>query len=436
MGRGQTLYKQAKKIIPGGTQLLSKRSEMHLPESWPAYYQKAKGCMVWDLDNKKYIDMSYMGVGTSILGYADHDVDNAVKKAINSGSASTLNCYEEVELAKRLCALHPWAKMARFARTGGESVSIAVRIARAHTGRDIVIFCGYHGWHDWYLSANLATKKTLDGHLLPGLAPLGVPRGLKGTAFPFEYNDIDGFQKLIQKHKNKIATVIMEPIRNFSPEKGFLEKIRKITKAMGIILIFDEISSGWRHVCGGAHLMYKVYPDMAVFGKAMSNGYPMGAVIGRKGVMEAAQKTFISSTSWTERIGPAAALSTIHKLRDKKVCLHLSKIGKKVQDGWRHLADKHQLNIFITGTYPLSYFSFAGKHKKVFKTIFTQEMLKKGFLATTAFYASFAHKDYLVRQYLENVEKVFAFISDIQNEKDPSSFLEGPVCHDGFRRLT
>jgi glutamate-1-semialdehyde aminotransferase len=177
-GVGQRLYTQAKTRIPGGTQLLSKRPEMFLPDQWPSYYSRARGVEVWDLDGNKYIDMSYNGIGACVLGAADPDVDEAVKAAIDAGSMSTLNAPEEVELAELLCELHPWAEMVRYARSGGEAMAIAVRIARAKTRRDRVAFCGYHGWHDWYLAANLAEEKALDGHLLPGLEPTGVPRGL------------------------------------------------------------------------------------------------------------------------------------------------------------------------------------------------------------------------------------------------------------------
>ncbi|MFC1709969.1 aminotransferase class III-fold pyridoxal phosphate-dependent enzyme, partial [Candidatus Omnitrophota bacterium] len=240
MNKGQELYRQAKKIIPGGTQLLSKRPEMFLPDLWPAYYQKAKGCHVWDLDGRKLIDMSTMGVGSCILGYADEDVNRAVINRINKANMCTLNAPEEVELAKLFIKLHPWAQKVRYARTGGEAMAIAVRIARGYSGKDLVLFCGYHGWHDWYLASNLSDVKSLDGHLLPGLRPLGVPKGLKGTSIPFAYNDTKGFLKLINKYRNKIAAVVMEPIRNHYPQKGFLETVRKISKKTGIVLIFDE----------------------------------------------------------------------------------------------------------------------------------------------------------------------------------------------------
>jgi len=435
MGRAQDLYKKAKRLIPGGTQLLSKRPEMFLPDLWPAYYHKAKGCEIWDLDGKKYIDMSNMGVGSCILGYADEDVNRAVKLAIDRANMSTLNAPEEVELAQLLIKLHPWARMVRYARTGGEAVAIAVRIARAYSGKDIVLFCGYHGWHDWYLSANIADNRALDGHLLPGLESRGVPRALKGTAIPFNYNDTAAFLRLIKRYKHKIAAVVMEPIRSSYPKKGFLETIRDTTQNLGIILIFDEITSGWRLTYGGAHLKLKIYPDIAVFAKAMSNGYPMAAIIGRTKIMHAARSTFISSTYWTERIGPAAALATINKLKKRRISLYLNKIGKKVQDNWGSLARKHNLKIAVSGTYPLSFFSFNYKNPNVLKTLFTQTMLEKGFLATTAFYASFAHKAKYIEKYLKAVDGTFKFISRVIKEGKPQDYLKGKVSLSHFRRL-
>lgn len=430
------LYERAKKIIPGGTQLLSKRPELFLPGYWPAYYDKAKGCQVWDVNGDQYIDMSYMGLGACILGYADEEINNVVKSAVDKGSMTTLNCPEEVELAQVLCELHPWAEMVRYARTGGEAMAIAVRIARAKTGKDLILFCGYHGWHDWYLSANLADDTALDGHLLPGLEPKGVPRVLKGTAIPFNYNDSKGFLSLIHEYKNEISAVVMEPIRNYYPKEGFLETIRETTKKLGIVLIFDEITSAWRQNIGGAHLDLGVYPDIAVFAKAISNGYPMAAVMGKSEVMGVAQDTFISSTYWTERIGPVAALATINMLKEKNVPEHLINIGRQVQQGWERLAKKHHVNITVSGIYPLGHFSFEYKSSTVLKTLFTQLMLEKGFLATTAFYASYAHKEEIVQEYLRTVGEAFRFIAKAIEEENPEQYLKGPVCHAGFRRLT
>lgn len=436
MGKGQDLYKKAKKIIPGGTELLSKRPEMFLPELWPAYYKKAEGCELWDMDENKYTDMSFMGIGACVIGYADPDVNKKVIGAINNGSMSTLNSYEEVLLTEKMIELHPWAKMARYARTGGEAMAIAVRIARAKSGKDIVLFCGYHGWSDWYLAANLGTDSALDGHLMPGLSPAGVPRALKDTAFPFAYNDIAAFEKLISKYKGKIAAVVLEPIRNYYPENGFIEKIRQTTQEENIILIADEVSSGFRIALGGAHKELNFEPDIAVFSKALGNGFPIAAIIGCEEVMSAAQDSFISSTAWTERVGFTAALAMIEKFEKYNVHEHLQKMGKLVQDGWAKMAKKNDLKIKLSGIYPISHFDFDYEKPLVLKTLFTQLMLKRGFLATTACYASYAHKESDIEKYLKAVDESYSIIAKAIQEEKAESMLEGPVCHSGFFRLT
>jgi glutamate-1-semialdehyde aminotransferase len=228
----------------------------------------------------------------------------------------------------------------------------------------------------------------------------------------------------------------MEPIRNYYPKEGFLETIREITKKLGIVLIFDEVTSGWRLNIGGAHLNFGVEPDIAVFGKAISNGYPMAVIIGKPEVMETAQDSFISSTYWTERIGPVAALATIKKLKRENIPEHLINIGKEVQEGWKKLSEKHDLNITVSGINPLGHFSFNYDNPLVLKTLFTQLLLENGFLATNAFYASYAHKKEHVEKYLEAVDVAFNFISKAIKEGNPEKYLNGPICHAGFRRLT
>ncbi|MGD1003085.1 MAG: aminotransferase class III-fold pyridoxal phosphate-dependent enzyme [Minisyncoccia bacterium] len=435
MNKSQDLYKKAKTLIPGGTQLLSKRPEMFLPDQWPAYYDKAEGCYVWDLDGNKYIDMSYMGIGACVLGYANSEVDDAVMNAIRRGSMCTLNAPEEVELAELMCKLHPWAQMVRYTRSGGEAMAVAIRIARAKSGKDKVLFCGYHGWHDWYLSANLAADEALDGHLLPGLDPAGVPRVLKDTSIPFNYNNTDEFLKLIERYKGEIGVVVLESIRNFKPDPKFISTINQVTKKQGIVFVVDEISAGWRLNAGGAHLVLGIEPDIAVFAKAISNGFPMGVVIGKRDIMQAAQGTFISSTSWTERTGPVAAIATIKYFIAHKVHEHLVNAGEQVQKGWSDLAEKNGLKIEVGGLAPISHFSFEYEKPLVLKTLFTQEMLALGFLATTAYYASYAHKSEHVKAYLDACDKTFAFIADALKKGDPEKLLKGPVCHSGFKRL-
>ena len=435
-GSGQTLYQTARRRIPGGTQLLSKRPEMFLPEQWPSYYSRARGAEIWDLDGNKYLDMSYNGIGACILGAADPDVDQAVRIAIESGTMSTLNCSEEVELADLLCELHPWAEMVRYARSGGEAMAVAVRIARAGTKRDRIAFCGYHGWHDWYLAANLAEDDALNGHLLPGLNPTGVPRGLLGTALPFRYNHLEELEAIASKYPRELAAIVMEPIRGQEPEPGFLEQVREMATANGAILIFDEITSGFRLNSGGAHLLYGVEPDIAVFAKAISNGYPMAAIIGKGDVMQAAQDTFISSTYWTERIGPTAALATIRKHRRYDVAMHLIRIGERVRSGWQVAAKRTGLPITIDGIVPLSHFAIINEQAQATHTLFTQMMLERGLLATKAFYVTYAHQDEHVEYYLDAVEEVFTVIAQALEHGTILEMLKGPVAHTAFRRLT
>lgn len=435
MGKSQELYKKAKTFIPGGTQLLSKRPEMFLPDFWPAYYSKTKGCQVWDLDGEKYIDASYMGIGACSLGYADPDVNKAVALAVKKGSMCTLNAPEEVELAELLVKLHPWAGMVRYTKGGGDAMTVAVRIARAKTGKDKVLFCGYHGWHDWYLSANLADDKALDGHLLKGLYPNGVPRALKGSSIPFLFNNIKAFMELIHAHKGEVGAVVLESIRNEEPTPEFIKTLREVTREEGIVLIVDEITAGFRLNQGGAHMLYGPEPDIAVFGKSISNGFAMGAVLGKTEVMEAAQESFISSTYWTERLGPTAALATIHKMLKYKVTDHLVKVGRTVKDGWKTLLNNYQLGDDIGGIDPLGHFAFKHEKPLVLKTLFTQWMLEEGFLATTAFYACYAHQEKHISSYLNSADKVMKKIKVAVDSGNPEKFLKGKVCHSGFQRL-
>lgn len=435
MNTGAKLWIKAKKMIPGGSQLLSKRSEMFLPNLWPAYYSKAKGINIWDLDGRKYVDMSTMGIGSCILGYADTDVDNAVKRRIANGNMSTLNCPEDVELAEKLLSLNKWAGMVRYARTGGESMSIAIRIARAHSKRDKIAFCGYHGWGDWYLATNLNDRDGLNGHLLKGLEPLGVPKALAGSALPFHYNKIEELEKIIENNAG-IGTIVMEAIRNKKPENGFLEKVRKIADGVGAVLVFDEITSAWRMTVGGAYKLFGVEPDIAVYGKAMSNGYPMGAIVGKSEIMDVAQESFISSTYWTEGIGPTAALATIKKLRDKNVPNHVVGIGKLIGRLWIRLASENEVKVRIDDDFPpIMHFDFEYENSQAVATLFTQEMLRRGYLASRGIYASYSHKTADVAKYGEAVNEVFGLLKKAVDTNTVEKRLKGPVAHTGFQRL-
>ena len=432
---GQKLYKRAKKIIPGGTQLLSKRPELFLPEYWPSYFSKAKGYDVWDLDDNKYHDASYMGIGANTIGYADDEINEAVIKAVKDGNSSTLNSKEELDLAELLIELHPWADMVRYARTGGEAMAIAVRIARAKSRKDKVLFCGYHGWSDWYLAANLAEEDALDGHLIPGLNPLGVPRGLKGTAIPFTYNNTREFLDMVNKHGEETGAIVMESIRGNEPKKEFLEMIRNVATKKKIPLLVDEITAGWRLNLGGAHLIYNLQPDIAVFAKGISNGYPMAAIIGKSQIMDVAQDTFISSTYWTERIGPVAALATIKKMRRENVQQHLKEIGKRVKQIWKEAAEQSGLDIHISGIDPLAHFDFKNDNPLASKTYFTQLMLERGFLASSSFYVSFAHDDCFINEYETAIKDTYGKIKKVLTKGEFEKVIKGRICQTGFKRL-
>jgi len=433
MSKGQQLWEKAKKFIPGGGMLLSKRPDLYLPNSWPVYFSKAKGCFIWDLDNKKYFDASIMGIGTNLLGYANKKVDNAVRKIISKSNMSTFYCPEEVFLAEKLVSLHPWSNSVRFARTGGEANSIAIRIARASTGRDKVAICGYHGWHDWYLATNLNSNKNLEEHLLPGLEPNGVPKLLEGTTIPFRFNDLDEIEKII--NNNNLAAVKMEVKRSLEPKKGYLEKIAKLCKSKGIVLIFDECTSGFRETFGGIHLKYGVNPDISIFGKALGNGYAITAIIGKSSVMEAVQSTFMSSTFWTERIGPTAALKTLEIMEQERSWEYVTQLGEYIQSSWSDLARRYSLPIKINGIPALSNFYLESDNWLKYKTFISQEMLKKGILASDKIYVCSKHNKRNIDRYLNELDAIFSKIKNIEETSSIDNFLNGPVCSSGFSRL-
>ena len=431
------LQKYASEIIPGTSQLFGKRPELYLPGgNWPTYYSKAKGVCVWGLDNKKYYDFTMVGIGTSVLGYSDPTINKVAMKAVKSSPMNTLNPPEDVELAELLLKIHPWAKGARFCRTGGESMAIAIRLARAYNKRDKILFCGYHGWHDWYLAANLKSQKNLNLHLLPGLEPLGVPKAFKDLVVPFKFNDFDDIERIIKKNAKSSAAIVMEPCRESLPKKGYLKEIKTIAKKENCVLIFDEITSGWRSNTGGIHMKLGVHPDMAVFGKTIANGFAMGAIIGKNRIMKNATKTFISSAFWTERIGPSCAVAFIKRHQKLKLGNILIDKGKKIKDVWQRCAYKTGLNVEINGIDPLPTFKLIVKDWPATLTYFIQEMLKNKFLATDKCYANYKHDDNLIKKYEKACLKVFQKIYKLNKSNTIKKNLEGPIKLMGFKRLT
>lgn len=440
VGTGQSLYLRAKRLIPGGTQLLSKRPEMFLPDQWPAYYRRAKGASVWDLDDVEYVDMTISGVGSCPLGFADDDVDNAVIEAIREGSMSTLNCPEEVQLAELLCQLHPWAEMARFTRSGGEAMAVAVRIARARTRRSVVAVCGYHGWSDWYLAANRPGVDVLGGEglLLPGLDPAGVPPELTGTTVAFRHNSVEELDATVEAHAANLAAIVIEPQRDRRPTDVFLSRARELADETGAILIFDEITSALRLTVGGVHLLFGVNPDLAVFAKAIGNGFPIAAIIGVADVMASAQDSFISSTFWTERTGPTAALATLRKFAEVDGPARLTEAGAFVQATWREAGASAGLavNVGPAEMPPLSHLGFEHPDGQAVRTLYTQLMLDRGYLDNGTFYATCAHQPELLARWSADCLDAFAELAVAVKRDRLRAELRGPVAHLGFERLT
>ena len=432
--KSNKLYKKAKKLIPGGVSLFSKRPENILPKLWPTYFLKTKGVNVWDLNKRKYEDF-FFSVGQNILGYNNKYVDRVVKKICNSGTMSSLNCPEEVFLAEKLTEMHPWSDMVKFARTGGEANSIAIRIARAATGNDKVAICGYHGWHDWYLSANLKNKDNLNVHLLKGLLIDGVPKSLKGTIFPFRYNNFEELENIVKK--NNIGTIKMEVKREVEPNKGYLQKIRKLCNKRGIVLIFDECTSGFREAYGGLHKLYGVNPDIAIFGKALGNGYAITAILGKKEIMRSAQNSFISSTFFSERIGPAAALETLKIMKKEKSWEQVTCFGRQIKKSWKQLADTHSIKLNIAGIDALPFFTFQNeKNNLSYKTLITQEMLKENYLSTNLVYVSILHNNNRIQKYVDKLDKVFKKIKKCEHGENIKKYLSTQSCNPSFKRLT
>ncbi|MDA9787076.1 aminotransferase class III-fold pyridoxal phosphate-dependent enzyme, partial [Pontimonas sp.] len=432
LGTGEKLWKRAKRAIPGGNMLLSKRAEMFLPVGWPSYFSRTSGCQVWDLDGNRFLDVGYMGIGTNVLGYSHPKVDEAVLRVVESGNLSTLNCPEEVELAERLVDLHPWSAMAKFTRSGGEACAVALRIARAASGKDGVAFCGYHGWHDWYLSAALASDGALDQHLLAGLETNGVPAALSGGSRPFAYNKLDELEEILRE--GATGVIFMEVERNFPPDPGFLAGVKRLSRKYGAVLVFDECTSGFRQVIGGLHLQYGVDPDIVIFGKTLGNGYAINAIVGTRDVMESANSTFISSTFWTERIGPAAALASLEVMSAENAPARIHSIGLEVRESWKNLARGIGLQLDVRGVPALSSFGIVGFDQNSVKTLVTKELLNHGYLSTTALYASIAHSPEIIHSYLAALGGVFEKLFDLGPDGLKAELPLGPALA-GFSRL-
>lgn len=429
-----SLYSQAERLFPYGTQLLSRSPRLAAFGEAPIYFDRAKDAHFWDVDGNEFIDCG-MGVGPVILGYCYEPVDRAVKEQIDRGVLGTVNNAVEIDMAKAICEMVPCGEMVKFCKSGGEADAIAVRISRGYTGKDTVLFCGYHGWHDWYLAANLESDSTLDEHLRPGIVPKGVPSGLADTSIPFEHNNLDSVKNQLEANAGKVACIIMEVVRHSQPEKGFLEGVRQLADDHKCVLIFDEVVTGFRMALGGAQEHYGVTPDLATFGKAIANGYALAAVAGKESIMASQYDNFISSTYYSDTVSLAAGVAVLHELRTKPVLETLDKTGQQLTDGITALAGKHKLYVEVEGHLNLFHLAFGyGDQNGKIDTLYMQEMVSRGVYCVGTWYICYTHTQQDVDKILAATDDVFGVLAKGIEQNKVDDMLRAPVREVVFKK--
>ena len=434
--RSVNTYKRAGELIPGWTQLISRRASQYAYGVSPIYARSAKGSRFIDLDGAEYIDW-VNAVGAIILGHADDVVDSAVKSQIDHGSIYTLSNPLEITLAEELIDTIPSAEMVRYTKGGGEACAVAVRIARGTTGRDKILFCGYHGWHDWYQAANYLVDPESGEYPFAGIEPIGVPKALASTVAPFTYGDLEGLEKLLQAYQGEVAAIMMEPLRSELPPQGYLNDVQALARKHDVILIFDEVSCGWRLSIGGVQQFLEVTPDMTVVAKAMSNGYPMGAVVGSRDVMEPASRMFVSSSYWSDNIGLVAALTTIRELKRRNSEVRFREIGEKLRAGLIDAIASSGLNGTCAGlhTHPALAIELPDDTlRQKINTLFVQEMAKRGVHCSTSFNLTLAHTDAEIQQTTEAATEALRVIKGGLDAGNVDTLLECEIKKDPFRR--
>ena len=453
VSRSLQTYERAGQLIPGWTQLISRRADQFANGVNPVYAQRAKGSRFVDIDENEWIDW-VNAVGAIILGHADDVVNAAVKAQIDQGSIYTLSSPLEIELAEELVQTIPSAEMVRYTKGGGEACAVAVRIARGVTGRDKVLICGYHGWHDWYQAANFGVDPESGEYPFAGIEPIGVPRALAGTVIPFKYGDLQALADLLDEHAGEVAAIQMEPARSELPPEGYLQGVQAIAKQHGVILIFDEVSCGWRYRIGGIQEAVGVTPDMTVVAKAMSNGYPMGAVVGSREVMEPAARMFISSSYWSDNIGLAAALTTIRELKRRGAEERFRAMGEQLRSALNQAMAAAGLAGACVGLYSNPSVSFtlptntlpsdtdpaeAVRQENVLRrklnTLFIQEMARHGVHTLTTFMATLAHTQTDIEYTAEAAYEAFRVVQRGLELGNLDALLVCDLKKDPFRRL-
>jgi glutamate-1-semialdehyde aminotransferase len=410
-------------VIPGSSQTFSKGQSQHVQGVAPIFLERGQGCRVWDVDGNEYIDY-IQGLLPNVLGYCHEGVTAAVTRQLQQGHSFSLPHPLEVELAERLVRLIPCAEMVRFGKNGSDATSGAVRAARAFTGRDRIACCGYHGWQDWYIGSTTRNA--------------GIPRAVRDLTHPFPYNDLAALEKLLQEHPKEFACVILEPVNFVEPAAGYLQGVKDLAHQHGALLIFDEICSGFHFGLGGAQKRFNVTPDLACFGKAMGNGFPIACVLGRADVMKVFEEIFFSFTFGGEVASMAAAMEVLDILEHTDALVRMEANGGVLKDGFNALAKNAGLadRLACVGypTWSLMKFRDAqGKDSLLLRSLVSQELAKRGVLALVTHNMTAAHDDVAVRQTLQTYASVFKTVAEWLQDPEPERFLEGKLIEPVFR---
>jgi glutamate-1-semialdehyde 2,1-aminomutase/spore coat polysaccharide biosynthesis protein SpsF len=422
--RSYELKAKAQRLIPSCTQTFSKGPTQFIQGVAPVFLARGQGSHVWDVDGNEYIDYP-MALGPIILGHNYPAVTEAVIRQMRDGTTFSLPHLLEVEVAEILCEIIPCAGMVRFGKNGSDATSGAVRVARAYTGRDIIACCGYHGWQDWYIGTTTRNK--------------GVPKAVQELTIPFEYNNIESLERIFAEHPGQVAAVIMEPVGVIEPRDGFLQKVRELTQREGALLIFDEVVTGFRLALGGAQEYFDVTPDLACFGKAMANGYPIAAIVGRRDIMEQFDEVFFSFTFGGETLSLAAARATITEMQGKNVIAHLWEQGQKLKDGYKVLAREFGVSRYTEciGLPPRTVITFkdeTGAESLVLKSLFQQECLKRDVLFSGGQNVCYSHSDADIDYTLRVYRAAMEILAEAIKRGDALQRLEGEPVQPVFRR--
>lgn len=421
--KSQEMLARAERVIPLGSQTFSKSRVVYPANAAPLFLTHGKGSHVWDVDGNEYVDF-VNGLLPVVLGYDDADVTAAVIEQLKSGVSFSLATPLEVEVAELLCEIIPCAEMVRFGKNGSDATSGAVRIARAHTGRDRIAVCGYHGWQDWYIGATTRNK--------------GIPRAVGELTHKFPYNDLDALHKLLAAHPGEFAAVMMEAMNVEEPKRGYLEGVRELAHKHGALFILDEIITGFRFHLGGAQTLFGVTPDLAAFGKSMGNGFPIAAVVGKAEYMHQMEEIFFSSTFGGEAVSLAASRATIHKMQREPVHATMDRLGQQIMDATRANIARAGLTdaVGIAGKPSWSLMQFHDTPRATaweIKSLYLQELLARGILSAGSHNLCYAHTAADLAQLDAAQRDAFGLVREALDRGDIAGRLSGPAIQPIFK---